>query len=184
MRPLRRVRAKVIAQASGRVLEIGVGTGMNFSRYIGIASLDGIEPDPHMLARARKRAEALPFPVRLEQIGAETLPYEDDCFDTVVATWVLCTIPDPQSALAEMHRVLKPGGRLLFAEHVRSRFPRAARLQDFLAPAWKKLGGGCYLNRRSIEMIAAAGFAELSFKPCGRESWRLVPHYRGSAIKP
>jgi len=183
MRPLNPVRDKVVPQATGRVLEVGVGTGMNLSRYASIEALYGIEPDPHMLKKASRRTKNLPFPVRLEQTGAEALPYPDDFFDTAVMTWVLCTIPEPERALREVHRVLKPGGKLLYAEHTRSRYPMAASIQDRLTPYWAKLGGGCQLNRDSIPALRATGFKGVTVKPCGRESWNLVPVYRGLAFK-
>lgn len=184
MWPLQPLREKVVPAATGRVLEIGVGTGMNFGYYSAIDSLDGIEPDPHMLKRARARTEGLPFPVELAQVGAEQLPYPAASFDTVVLTWVLCTIPDPGAAIGETHRVLKPGGRMLWVEHTRSRYTVAGTLQDALTPLWKIIGGGCHLNRDSVDLIRSAGFGRVDVKPCGREGWTLLPVYRGVAVKP
>ena len=184
MWPLKRLRAKILPLATGRVLEIGVGTGMNFAHYGDIDALCGIEPDPHMLRRARAKAEALGLRIDLEQAGAESLPYPEASFDTVVMTWVLCTIPEPERALAEVHRVLRPGGRLLYAEHTRSKGVRAAALQDKLTPLWKRIGGGCHLNRDSVGMIREAGFSDLVCRPAGREHWTLLPVYRGSAARP
>ncbi len=183
MWPLRNLRKKIVPEARGRVLEIGVGTGLNFDQYRDIESLDGVEPDPHMMKRARSRAADLPFPVELAQTGAEALPYAAESFDTVVATWVLCTIPEPEAALTEMYRVLRPGGTLLYVEHTKSRFQRAARMQDRLTPLWRKLAGGCHLNRAAYHMIKAAGFDDATIKPCGREDWTLLPVYRGVASK-
>ncbi len=184
MRPMRRLRPKLLAAASGRVLEVGCGTGMNFDCYAGIESLAAVEPDPHMLRRARVKAEGLPYPARLEQAGAEDLPFDDDSFDTAVLTWVLCTIAQPQAAVAEVLRVLRPGGRLIYAEHTRAKGRLAASMQDGLTPLWKKLAGGCHLNRDSVAMLAEAGFVDFSCRPAGSESWNLVPVYTGTATKP
>jgi len=181
---LRKPRARLVAEARGKVLEIGVGTGLNFRHYNGIESLEGIEPDPHMLARAQKRAARRPFPVNLQRCGAEALPFADATFDTVVGTWVLCTIPEYEQALKEMLRVLKPGGRLLFVEHTRSRFRRAEALQDQLTPVWRKVAGNCHLNRDSLTHLRSTGFDDIDIQPLGRESWTLFPMYRGSAVKP
>lgn len=184
MRPLCRLRSKIVPQAKGRVLEVGVGTGMNFKNYSDIDSLVGVEPDPHMLRRAQARTGELPFPVTLEQASAESLPFDDASFDTAVMTWVLCTIPAPEQALAEVFRVLRPGGRLVYAEHTRAKGSVAAGMQDRLTPLWKKLGGGCHLNRDSMAMIPAAGFRDIDCKVAGRETWTLLPVYRGSALRP
>jgi SAM-dependent methyltransferase len=183
MWPLRELREKVVPLATGRVVEIGVGTGMNFPYYAAADSVHGVEPDPHMLKRARARAAQIGFPIELRQAGAEALPYDDASFDTALVTWVLCTIPDPAAALSEVRRVLKPGGRMLFVEHVRSRFTVAGALQDAITPLWKHLGGGCHLNRDSLDLVGSSGFEGVEFKPCGRESWTLLPMYRGVAHK-
>lgn len=183
MKPLEPLRDEVVPEARGRVLEVGVGTGMNFSRYDGIEALYGVEPDPHMIRRARKRAARADFPVQLDQAGAESLPYPDEFFDTAVLTWVLCTIPEPDLAVNEILRVLKPGGRLLYVEHTRSRFPTAMKFQDSLTPYWKKIGGGCHLNRDSVSLIRSSGFVGVTVQPCGREAWTLLPVYRGLAFK-
>ncbi len=181
MRPLGKVRAKLLPQARGRVVEIGVGTGLNFEYYDGIEGLWGVEPDPSMLERAMERAKQARVPIELEKAGAEALPYADAFFDTAVVTWVLCTIPEPQAALAELRRVLKPGGLVLYAEHTRSRFPIASRLQNLLTPAWKRISGGCHLNRPAVDLISGAGFEIVEMRPCGREDWTLFPFYRGVA---
>lgn len=181
MQPLWPTRERVVPQASGRVLEIGIGTGLNLALYRDLEALVGIEPDPHMLARARARAERLPFPTELHQIGAESLPFDAASFDTVVVTFTLCTIPDPQGALAEVRRVIKPGGRVLFAEHVRSSRPLLARVQTTITPLWRRIGGGCQLDRPSVELLGQAGFAIESMEPFGRPDWSLVPVYFGAA---
>ena len=183
MRPLYPARRLVIPEARGAVLEVGVGTGLNFGLYRDIDELVGIEPDPHMLVRARARTDGLPFPVELHQAGAEQMPFADARFDTAVVTFTLCTVPDPTVALAEIHRVLKPGGRMLFIEHTRSVQPPLAVLQDALTPAWRVFGGGCHLNRAAVELVRGAGFTLSETASVWREHWTLLPVYRGVAVR-
>lgn len=181
MRPLYPARQLVVPEARGDVLEIGVGTGMNFELYRDVRRLVGIEPDPHMLERARPRAAALGFPVELHPVGAEAMPFASRSFDTVVVTFTLCTIPDPDAALQEMHRVLRPDGRLLFVEHTRSVQPALATIQDALTPLWKIIGGGCHLNRPAVDLLRRHGFRVPDTVPVWRERWTLLPVYRGTA---
>lgn len=181
MYPARRF---VVPEASGRVLEVGVGTGLNFGLYRDVAALEGIDPDPFMLERARVRAAELPFPVALHQAGAERMPFDDDSFDTAVITFTLCTIPDPVGALAEVRRVLRAGGRVLFVEHTRSIQPVVAGVQSALTPLWRKIGGGCHLNRPAVELVRAAGFDVRATEPVWGERWTLFPVYRGVGWKP
>jgi ubiquinone/menaquinone biosynthesis C-methylase UbiE len=184
MRPMYPARREVVPEASGKVLEVGVGTGLNFGLYGAVESLVGVDPDPHMLERARPRAAALPFPAELVQTGAERMPFADARFDTAVVTFTLCTIPEPERALAEVRRVLRPGGLLLFVEHTRSIQPFVATIQDGLTPLWKTIGGGCHLNRRAIELVRAAGFRLRRTQPVWGERWTLFPVYRGVAERP
>lgn len=152
-------REAVLAGAGGRVLEIGAGTGLNLRFYPpAVEEIVATEPEAGMLGRTRQRAEELDRPVRFVEATAEQLPFEDDEFDTVVSTLVLCTVEDQDRALAEIHRVLKPGGRFLFIEHVRSDDPKRARWQDRLERPWKVLNMGCHPNRRTLESIERAGF--------------------------
>jgi len=183
MRPLYPARRLVVPEARGDVLEVGVGTGLNLSLYQNIESLTGIEPDPHMLARARPRTEGLPFPTELLQAGAERMPFDAGRFDTAVVTFTLCTIPDTETALREIRRVLKPGGRMLFVEHTRSIQPMLASVQDAMTPLWKHLAGGCHLNRRAIELVRRAGFHVAFSEAVWSERWTLTPVYRGTALK-
>jgi len=149
-------RRRTIANARGRVLEIGIGSGLNLQLYGGeVASVHGIDPSPRLLKRAsRKRASR----TVLVQGSAETLPFDTATFDTVVTTWTLCTIPDVLAALRDMRRVLRPDGRMLFVEHGLAPDRAVARWQDRLTPCWKCLGGGCHLNRKIDDLIAAGGF--------------------------
>jgi ubiquinone/menaquinone biosynthesis C-methylase UbiE len=184
---LRSMRRELLAGAGGRVVELGAGTGVNLDLYPdGVEDLVVVEPDPHMakrlrakLAQARREAEVVEAP-------AERLPFGDDGFDTVVATLVLCTIPDPAAALAEAARVLKPGGRLLFLEHVRAEDPGLARWQDRLEKPWRFLGDGCHCNRDTVATISASRF-ELGEVEQGRlpKAPPIVrPLVRGSAELP
>lgn len=149
----RRQRERMAGEATGRVLELAAGTGLTFPFYARAEEVSAIDSDPSMLKRARRRAARAPCPVRLLQADAESLPFNDGEFDTVVLAFGLCTIPHPDIAVREAHRVLKPDGRLLFLEHVRSHRRRHARLQDLAAPAWSRLAGGCHPNRQSVETI-------------------------------
>jgi SAM-dependent methyltransferase len=135
-----------------------------------------------MLERARPRVAELPFPAELHQTGAERVPFPEGHFDTAVITFTLCTIPDPAAALAEVRRVLKPSGRLLFVEHTRSVQPALALVQDGLTPLWKKIGGGCHLNRPAVDLVRSAGFAVRDCAPVWRERWTLFPVYRATAV--
>jgi len=149
----RRQRRRMAGEARGRVLEVAAGTGLTFPFYTRAQEVIAIDPDPAMLKRARGRAVNASCPVRLQQVDAESLPFADGEFDTIVIAFGLCTIPHPETALREVRRVLKPDGRLLFLEHVRSTGRRHARLQDLAAPAWRRLTGGCHPNRPSVEAI-------------------------------
>jgi ubiquinone/menaquinone biosynthesis C-methylase UbiE len=184
MRPMYPARRLVVPGATGKVLEVGVGTGLNFGLYADVATLDGVDPDPYMLERARARAADASFPVTLHQTGAERMPFADGHFDTAVVTFSLCTIPDPAAALREVRRVLRAGGRLLFVEHTCSIQPFVAGVQHVLTPLWKKIGGGCHLDRRAVELMRAAGFHVERSEAVWRERWTLFPVYRGVAWNP
>ena len=147
-------RRALVAQASGRVLEIGAGTGLNARHYPDHVDLVLSEPDEAMADRLRDRVAKLKRPTTVVVAGAEALPFADDEFDTVVSTLVLCTVPDPEVALREIHRVLKPGGRLLFMEHIRSESARWARWQDRLNGPWRAFAEGCNCNRSTLDTLA------------------------------
>jgi len=154
---LRKMRAELLAEASGRTLELGAGTGLNLSHYSPkVTELVLAEPDRFMAQRLRKRVASEPPPaasVEVVEARAEDLPFDAESFDTVVGTLVLCTVEHPGSALNEVARVLKPGGRYLFLEHVRSESPRLARWQDRLERPWGWMGGGCHPNRATAETL-------------------------------
>lgn len=156
---LRDMRRELLAQARGRVLELGAGTGLNLDLYPdSIQDLTLTEPDPHMVKQLRKKVGESSRDVEVVEAPAERLPFDDASFDTVVVTLVLCTVPDPAAALREVKRVLKPDGRFLFLEHVRSRNPSLAKWQDRLEKPWRFLGDGCHCNRDTVAAIGAAGF--------------------------
>ena len=151
---LRERRREVLREASGRTLEIGAGTGGNLDLYPdAVTELVLTEPAEPMA----KRLEAKPGDHQVVRAGADALPFPDDSFDTVIATLVLCTVPDQPKALAEIRRVLKPGGRLLFIEHIRSDRERMARWQSRLNPIQTRVACGCHLDRATPDNIAAAG---------------------------
>jgi ubiquinone/menaquinone biosynthesis C-methylase UbiE len=150
-------RERIASQAEGRVLEIGVGSGANLPLYTDRATeVLGVEPHPRLLNMATAKIGRVP--VRLIEGSAESIPFEDSSVDTVVTTWTLCTIPDIATALREMRRVLKPDGQLLFVEHGLSPDRGVRKWQDRLNPVWKKIAGGCHLNRPITELIEVAGF--------------------------
>lgn len=151
-------RRELLSRASGATLELGAGTGHNLQYYPQtVERLVLAEPDPHMAKRLRTQVEESDRPgVEVVEAGAESMPFGDDEFDTVIATLVFCTIPDPGAALDEVARVLKPAGRMLFMEHVRADSPRRARWQDRLNPAQNFFFGGCNLNRPTGETLHAS----------------------------
>ncbi len=151
---LRELRRRALADASGRTLEIGAGTGLNRDLYPpAVTELVLTEPFEPMARQLRQNATDLTIPVEVVEAPAESLPFPDASFDTVALTLVLCTVPEPDRALAEIARVLKPGGRFLFLEHVRAEDPGLARWQDRLNPPWRVFGHGCNCNRDTLATI-------------------------------
>jgi len=158
-RNLAAYRSRVVPVADGRVLEIGVGSGLNLPFYSpNVRHLIGLDPSPKLLSMARRNSSPISIPIELIEGSAEAIPLENGSVDTVVTTWTLCSIPNAERALREMCRVLKPAGRLLFVEHGRARQPNVRWWQDRLTPIWKRIGGGCHLNRAIKVLIADAGF--------------------------
>jgi len=155
-------RQRTLEHAQGRVLEIGIGSGLNLPHYDTRArEIVGLDPSPRLIAMTRRLAERHAVPVELIEGSAEAIPLDRHSIDTVLTTWTLCSIPQVSVALAEMRRVLKPGGNLLFVEHGRAPEPSVRSWQDRLTPAWKCVGGGCHLNRPIRELIERAGFSIL-----------------------
>jgi ubiquinone/menaquinone biosynthesis C-methylase UbiE len=152
------VKRKLLANARGRVLEIGVGTGLSLPHYPRHVEVVGVEPSEPMRRRAQRRAQELGRDVTLVEAPAEELPFEDGSFDTVVSLAVLCSVRDPERVLAEVRRVLRPGGRFIFLEHVRSDDPQLARKQDRWERPWGWIAGGCHPNRTTLDTIESAGF--------------------------
>ncbi|MFC4767129.1 class I SAM-dependent methyltransferase [Effusibacillus consociatus] len=157
-RGFREIRKKLVHNLPGNVLEIGSGTGLNFPYYKEAQKVIAIEPEPIMIERSLTRAKNAHVPIEVISAKSEQLPFPDNSFDAVVNTLVLCTIPDPVKALAEINRVCKSDGKVLFFEHVRLDDPILGRLQDWLTPVWKRLCDGCHLNRNTLELIKQAGF--------------------------
>jgi ubiquinone/menaquinone biosynthesis C-methylase UbiE len=156
---LRAHREALIGEASGDVLEIGGGTGANLPFYgDGVTTLTITEPEKPMARRLERRIEETSSLAKLLRAPAEDLPFEDGSFDVAVSTLVLCTVDDQPRALRELRRVLRPGGRLLFIEHVRSDDPKLARWQDRMLPLNVRVGHGCHCNRPTLDGLRAAGF--------------------------
>lgn len=184
---LREMRRELLGGAGGRVLELGAGTGVNLDLYPGaIEDLVMIEPDPFMAKQLRSKLAESARTATVIEAPAERLPLEDASFDTAVAMLVLCTIPDPAAALAEAARVLKPGGQLLFVEHVRAEDPGLARWQDRLEKPWRFLGDGCHCNRDTVATIAASRFElkEIQRGQMPKAPPIVSPLVRGSAMLP
>jgi ubiquinone/menaquinone biosynthesis C-methylase UbiE len=158
-RNLTAYRSRIIPAAEGRVLEIGIGSGLNLPFYSrNVTHVIGLEPSPKLMAMARRVERTGCESVEFIEGSAEAIPVKDASVDTVVTTWTLCSIPDALRALRDMRRVLRPGGHLLFVEHGRAPDPKVMWWQDRLTPVWKRLGGGCHLNRAIGTLIEDAGF--------------------------
>jgi ubiquinone/menaquinone biosynthesis C-methylase UbiE len=177
-------RQRVVRSARGRVLEIGAGSGVNLPLYSAdAAGVIAVEPSAPLLARARDRATSVPRRMLVRAV-AESLPLSRASVDTIVVTWTLCSIADVAAALREMHRVLKPGGRLLFVEHGRAPELGVQRWQDRLTPVWRRFAGGCHLNRPVAELVRAAGFRLERLEAGYMSGPRLLTYmYEGTAVR-
>jgi ubiquinone/menaquinone biosynthesis C-methylase UbiE len=177
-------RIELVGEARGRVLEVGSGNGLNFEHYRAASLVVAIEPEPTMLGLSRPRAREAKVPVEFLRGAAESLPFADDSFDTVVASLVLCSVRSPARAAAEMARVLRPGGEVRFLEHIRSSNPAWAAVQDGFAPVWSFFAGGCHPNRDTPATLRAAGLAVEGRRfPFGPPT-PCRPHVLGVARKP
>ncbi len=159
-KPIMKQREKVVPLAAGTVLEIGIGTGLNLPFYdqARVERLIGLDPSEESWELAARRAAHLDFEVEFIGLPGEEIPLEDDSVDTVLVTFALCTIPDPVSALRGMGRVLRPGGRLLFCEHGRAPDDGVRKWQDRINPLWRRIAGGCNLNRDIPRLLGDGGF--------------------------
>lgn len=187
MRQMDDLRPETVAAAEGRVLEVGFGTGLNLGFYPpAVKHVVGVDPNaPRGLAEVDARVARAPFPVERHALGPEGgLPFDDASFDCVVTTWTLCSIPEPEPALAEMRRVLRPGGSYLFVEHGRADRPSTARWQDRLNPAWRRFADGCNMNRAIDALVADAGFELRSLQRFRARGPGVLAHmYRGLASR-
>lgn len=185
---LQQWRAQLLCDLTGQVLEVGAGTGLNLPHYPPrVSRLVLSEPDPHMRRKLLQKAGTQHWhQAEVLDASLDELPLPNDAFDVVVGTLVLCSVPRLERALAEIHRVLKPGGRFVFLEHVAAvDRPRRLKWQRRVEPLWKRLSGNCHLTRRTADAIEAAGFAFVDLKrESMRKAWPLVrPTIRGVALK-
>jgi len=174
LKPNMRQREKVIPLAQGRVLEIGVGSGLNFPYYNPnkVSKVYGLDPSLEIRLKAEKAARDLPFEVEFIGLPGEEIPLENKSIDTLVMTYTLCSIPDYLTALQQMLRVLKPGGHLVFCEHGLAPDLPVQKWQHRLTPVWKRLGGGCHLDRNIPELLQQGGFNKLEMETMYIPGWR------------
>ena len=179
-------RDELLKGLSGEVLEVGFGSALNLPHYpAAVTRLVGVDPNPGMARPARRRMAQSPIDVERRVLSGESLPMEDASFETVVCSWTLCSIPDIERALAEIRRVLKPGGRFLFLEHGLSPEKNVSRWQHLLNPVQKVVGVGCHLDRNIRELVGDSGFSSLQCENYYLENTpKFVGYmYRGLAIK-
>jgi len=185
LKPNMRQREKVVPHARGRVLEVGIGSGLNLPYYDAakVTKVWGLDPAPEMTHMAKQVAASLPFEVEFIGLPGDEIPLENGSVDTVVVTYTLCTIADTAAALRQMGRVLRPGGELIFCEHGAAPDASVRRWQDRLNPVWKRLGGGCNLNRPIPALIEAGGFRISSLDTMYIPGWRPASfNYWGKAV--
>ena len=185
-RPNMRQREKLVPLASGRVLEVGMGSGLNLPFYDArrITKVWGLEPSPEMSKMASAAVEAVAFDVEFVSAGGEQIPLDSESFDTVLMTFTLCTIPDTERALREIARVLKRGGQLLFCEHGAAPDAGVRRWQNRINPLWRRLAGGCHLNRDIPGLIRRGGFEITRMDTMYIPGWRPASfNYWGAAAK-
>jgi ubiquinone/menaquinone biosynthesis C-methylase UbiE len=182
-------RRKTVEGLSGRVVEVGAGAGANFRLYpTTVSEVVAVEPEPYLREQARKAAESAPVPIRVVDGTAENLPFDAESFDTGVASLVLCSVDDPARALAELYRVIRPGGELRFYEHVVSQRRGHARVQRAVDVVWPFLAGGCHTTRDTPAAIERAGFAIEKIKRFDMQplwaTYPIAPHAAGRARRP
>jgi ubiquinone/menaquinone biosynthesis C-methylase UbiE len=178
-------RRRVVPRATGRVLEIGIGSGHNLPYYDSekVSAVIGVDPDPTMLGLGRGRFDLSRVPLQVEQGTAEALQIDDRSIDTALITYTLCSLPDPDLALAEIRRVLRPEGRIVFCEHGRAETERVARWQDRINALWRCMAGGCNLNRDVGKQLTASGFDVVEMERFALPGFPKIigSHYVGSA---
>jgi len=181
-------RRELLADLHGSVIEVGAGEGSSFAYYPdAVHSVLAVEPDDYLRGIASTKARTAPVPVEVLAGTAERIPAADHSADSVVVSLVLCSVPRQAAALAEIRRVLRPGGTLAFYEHVRSERRFAAAVEDFVSPAWQLMAGGCHPNRDTLEAIVEAGFTVVDNRRFSFAAARLAPpfdHILGHAIGP
>ncbi len=186
--PVMKMRARAVPRCAGVVLEVGAGSGINFALYDPalVEKVYALEPSAGMRRRARRNLATSPVPVEWLDLPGEQIPLADNSVDTVLLTYTLCTIPDAPAALAQMWRVLKPGGALIYAEHGLAPDAGVAAWQHRITPTWKQFAGGCHLNRPIAQLITDAGFVHAEQDAAYADgSPRFVGHmFTGLALKP
>jgi len=171
--PSRKQREKIIPLASGNVLEIGIGSGLNLPFYTSkVKMLTAIDPSKELWKRTQSNTEKLPFLFKFIVASAEDIPENDHNFDTIVITYTLCTIPNLEKAFSEIKRVLKPSGKLLFCEHGKAPDEFVQKYQNFVNPVWKRIGGGCNLNRNIPALIEENGFTISKLETMYLPGWK------------
>ena len=184
--PTQKQRQKIVPLAEGDVLEIGMGSGLNIPFYATekVRKVWGLEPSAGMRARAKLLVDASPLDIEFIDLPGEKIPLEDNSVDTVLMTYALCTIPDTQAALEGMRWVLKPGGQLLYCEHGIAPDEKVRRWQNRLNPAWRKVAGGCHLNRDILALLAAGGFTVKTDDDCIFQGFGSFAITTGAARRP
>jgi ubiquinone/menaquinone biosynthesis C-methylase UbiE len=185
-KPITYQRKKIVPLAKGRVLEVGIGSGLNFPYYDSskVDCLWGLDPSSQMRKMAERRMNDLPFKVEFIGLSGEEIPLDTSSVDTVLVTYTLCTIPDAVQTLNEMSRVLKPDGELIFCEHGIAPDENVCKWQNIVNPIWKRMGGGCNLNRPIPDLIKQGGFKIANIERMYIPGWKpLSYNYWGSAVQ-
>lgn len=180
-----RVREEYVPLAKGRILEVGIGSGLNLPHYdpLRVEKIWGLDPSSELIKRAMKQATQMPFDVEFIERSCEEIPMDDKSMDSVLVTYSLCSIPDVSKALKEINRILKPGGELIFCEHGRAPDDVISKWQDRVTPSWTKVSGGCHLNRDISQLINKSRFKIVKYDQQYSSPLKLISfNYRGIAI--